>query len=72
MSQPNITVRLLDSNAVKLNKSIIDLDIIFSGTMDACNNFCNMFCGYKFISDPKNIFGGYYSNEDTGDCMLLV
>jgi len=67
----NITVRLLDIAAVHANKTVMDLDILFTGTMEQCNNYCKVFCGYKFKAD-SSIHGGYYVNEENGDCLVLV
>jgi hypothetical protein len=66
-----ITVRLLDISAVNQNKNILDLDVLFSGSMDACNKYCQMIAGYEFVKDCS-IYGGHYANKETGDCFLLV
>jgi hypothetical protein len=68
----NITVRLLDIAAVNENKNILDLDVLFSGSMNACNKYCQMIAGYTFKRDVNNIHGGYYVNAENGDCLMLV
>lgn len=68
----NITVRLLDISAVNENKTMLELPVLFSGSMDACNKYCQMIAGYEFKSDKNNIHGGYYVNAETGDCLMLV
>jgi len=68
----NVDVRLLDIQAVNEGKDITDLTIIFSGTVDACKKYCQMFAGYKLVRDKDNLFGGYYANTETGDCFLLT
>jgi len=51
-------------------KTVFDLPIMYSGTLEGCHNYCKMFAGYEWQKD-ESIFGGYYSGEN-GDCLLIV
>lgn len=67
-----LTVRsLTDVSQLNGGKTYMDLPILFSGTLDQCAAFCEMFCGYKFFKDAS-LFGGYYAHEETGDCLFIV
>jgi hypothetical protein len=64
-----INVRKLDMQSVSENKSMSELEILYSGSMKGANTFCKK-AGYKFQVD-NSIYGGYYVNED-GNCLLLT
>lgn len=65
----NNSVRLLDHVPVDLN--VLSLPVLFQGTLEACHAYCVMFAGYVWRQD-ESIFGGYYANEENGDCFLIA
>ena len=63
------TVRLL--NHIPQDLNILDLPVVFEGSLEACHSYCNMWAGNVWTPD-SSVFGGYYANVENGDCLLIT
>lgn len=61
-----ISLRLV---TIATNDDLLKIPVTFSGNFASCQGYAKR-QGFHWVNKPTFLFGGYWANSETGDCLM--